>query len=781
MASSLQTIAFCNAFTRTTTNAQLSLNQVYVGGSDTANAIVLLGKDMAKQHFELVLVADHELRITPISHAPIAINSQMIHAASPLADGDWLALGGSVFQIKFVQHAVPAIAEDDSLEKTMAVTQLASSIALSVSQSVPQTRTLTIGRQDECDLVIGSPLVSREHARLYFSQTGIDIEDLSSTNGTFVNGQRLLGRAALKTGDYVAFAAYAFRFDGQQLEPINDTGRVRVEVQNLSKQIPDKNGFRYLLDDISLVIEQGEFVVIFGTSGSGKSTLLDALNGRRPATSGKVLYNDADLYQSFDELRATIGYVPQQDIVHRKITIQHALEYTAKLRLPKDTPEEERQTYIKTVLSRVELAEKADLAIDTPAPLSGGQLKRVSLAVELVANPNILFLDEVTSGLDAGTDKRMMRLFADLAADHKTVICVTHSLENIDVCHQVVLLHKGKLVYFGPPKEAAAYFGVAKLSDVYELLEASAANVWADKFRGSSYYQTYVKNRLEQHVTRTSRTKPNAQAHKSKPQKAWQFDSQQTLTLMMRYLDLIWADKKNLLILLLQAPLIAIVIGLVFEIKGTEIERATSESQIFFILVLSAIWFGTLNSARELVKELPVYLRERSVNLGIAPYLISKIIPLAVLCLLQCAMLTGIVMQMVDLPHNYLDRVLVLFVSGMAATSMGLAVSAFVDSNDKAVAMAPILLIPQVILSNAVVKLGNAGLLTAKCTMISFWGLDALKTTLSKTSLAAKMPMTNDLVIPITGSYAQNLWILLALGLSFLIIAVLGLKLKDRK
>lgn len=756
-----QTIEFRNAFTRTFTTASLKEGQSYVAGSSDSNGIVLQGQDVLKQHIKIELLPEGGLRIFPLDGAQVSINSHAISDSGVLQDGDWLLLGTSLFQIKFPDHSAAA--------------------QPSPASTGSKTRVLTIGRHAECDLEIASPLVSREHAKLYFNHAGAEIEDLNSTNGTFVNGKQLTGRAQLKQGDSVAIASYGFVFTGEQLEPINSSGRVRVEVQGLSKQVTDRTSkqARYLLDDISLVIEPGEFVVIFGTSGSGKSTLLDALNGRRPATGGKVLYNDMDLYSSFDAFRATIGYVPQQDIVHRKITIQHALEYTARLRLPPDTSNEEIQDYISAVLNKVELAEKAALPIDTPAPLSGGQLKRVSLAVELVANPNILFLDEVTSGLDAGTDKRMMRLFADLAADQKTVICVTHSLENIDVCHQVILLHKGKLVYFGPPSEAATYFGVPKLSDVYELLEASDANFWAEKFQQSPYYQTYILNRLSNQAANGSATAQIAVSNSAKNHKLG-FDWRQTGTLMYRYLDLIFSDKKNLAILLLQAPLIAVVIGLVFETKGAAAVRAAAESQIFFILVLSSIWFGTLNSARELVKELPVYLRERSVNLGLMPYLTSKLVPLAALCLIQCALLMGIVSQMVALPGSYIERVLVLFMTGMAATCMGLAVSAFVDTNDKAVAVAPILLIPQVVLSNAVVRLGDAGLLVAKCSMISFWGLDAMKTTLSLESRTAT-DMMNQLIVPISGAYGKDLAMVAVLGSVFLVIAVLGLKLKDKK
>jgi hypothetical protein len=176
-----------------------------------------------------------------------------------------------------------------------------------------------------------------------------------------------------------------------------------------------------------------------------------------------------------------------------------------------------------------------------------------------------------------------------------------------------------------------------------------------------------------------------------------------------------------------------------------------------------------------LVKELPVYLRERSVNLGLGPYLASKLVLLSVLCFIQCACLLGIVAGMVDIPGSFALRLLALFCAGLAASCMGLAVSAFVDTNDKAVAMVPILLIPQVVLSNAVVRLGEAGLWVAKCSMVSFWSLDAMKTTLSAESRSFRD------IVTVSGTFGQDLGMVAALGLVFLSLAVLGLKLKDRK
>jgi ABC-type multidrug transport system ATPase subunit len=754
-----QHVEFRCSFTRERVLAEVLSGYEYVLGSAEGAGIVLQGKGVREGHALLRLDAG-VMSVEPLGGVPVAINGHLISATTPIADGDWLSLDSALFQVFLPDQSAAAHGAGRRVS--------------------PKPGILTIGRLPESDLEIASPLVSREHARLHCHADRVELEDLHSTNGTFINGQRLQGRVRLEPGDRVAIASFAFVFNGEALEPVDSTGRVRMEVRDLRKEVIDRatGEPRRLLDGINLVIEPGEFVAIFGTSGSGKSTLLDALNGRRPATSGQVLYNGEDLYRSFDAFRSGIGYVPQQDIVHRKISVRHALEYTARLRLPPDTSDDEVASHIERVLDKVGLADKATQAIDTPAPLSGGQLKRVSLAVELVADPNILFLDEVTSGLDAGTDKRMMRLFADLAADQKTVVCVTHTLENIDVCHLVVLLHKGKLVYFGPPVEAAGYFGVARLSDVYELLESSPPNVWSDRYLGSVYCREYILNRL---TFQDNGDGPPTQLDdpEARPSRHW-FDGRQAGTLMRRYLDLIVSDRRNLLILLLQAPLIGAMIGLVFDTEGAPAVRAAAESQIAFILVLSAIWFGTLNSVRELVKELPIYLRERSVNLGLFPYLASKLLPLAALCLLQCTLLLGIVSALVSLPGSFVEQVACLFMAGLAATAMGLAVSAFVDTNDKAVAIAPILLIPQVVLSNAVVRLGDVGLLVAKFTMISFWSLDAMKTTLSAESRAAR-DLGGQLIVPVTGACGADLARVAAMGLVFLALTVLGLKWKDQR
>jgi ABC-type multidrug transport system ATPase subunit len=735
-------------------------------GSDDAQQLRLSVKGVAPSHARFLSISG-AVYVEPINAAPVRLNGHPISERVKVEDGDWLVFGAASFQI-----LLPGAAESGS--------EGSAGGALSL-QSDAQPAPVVVGRDGQCDLAIDSPLISREHARLLFTPEGLRLQDLRSTNGTYVNGKRIVGDALLHPGDRVSFATFVYVFTGVALEPAESGGRVRIEARGLTKTVVDRTTKqpRNLLDAIDLAIEPGELVVIFGTSGSGKSTLMDSLNGRRPATSGRVLYNGVDLYRGFAAFRSGIGYVPQQDIVHRKISIRRALEYTARLRLPGDTSAAEIAGYIERVLQRVGLLEKRDLAVDTPEPLSGGQLKRVNLAVELVANPNILFLDEATSGLDAGTDKKMMRLFADLAADGKTVVCVTHSLENVGVCHLVALLHQGFLVYFGPPGEAAAYFGVERLSEVYERLEGQDARAWGERFRQSELYRRHVQARMSDAAAEAPRAlaadRPQAGAGRPgwlNPRQAW--------TLTRRYVDLLFSDRLNLAMLLLQAPLIALVVGLIFDTSGSPLDRAQAESQIAFVLVLSAIWFGCINSAREIVKELPVYLRERSVVLRIPPYLVSKLLPLAVLCAIQCASFLAIVMVMIDFPGSFLDRFLVLFAAGFAATGMGLAVSAFVTSNDKAIATLPLLLIPQFILSNAVVQLDGPAEAVAKVSVISYWALDAMRSTLGEAVLGLR-GADGSPIISVSADLQTDLLATAALALGFVILTALGLKLRDRK
>lgn len=722
-----------------------------------------------------VITRQQQLFVAPGSGASLLVNGKPVTDPTPVQHGDWVTIGSIVYQLKLAPADRAAAAPSQSCVPLAAPAEQST---LSVATTGAH---VLIGRHPDCTLRIDSPLVSREHTRLSVRDGRWLIEDLGSINGTFVNGRRIRLPVTLNVGDRVGIATFLYRFTGDGLRADGEEGRVRIEALGLSKAVRERSTgqSRQLLEDISLVIEPGEFMVIFGGSGSGKSTLLDALSGRRPATGGRVLYNGVDFYTAFDMYRSSIGYVPQQDIVHRGIKLRRALEYTARLRLPDDTAEHEIAAYLDEVLHSVRLQAQAEFLIDTPAPLSGGQLKRVSLAAELIAKPGVLFLDEVTSGLDAGTDRQMMQTFAELADGGKTLICVTHTLENIAACQLVTLLHRGRLAYFGPPAQVQDYFKVKRLSDIYEALETQAPEHWAEQYLASPLRTRYVLDRLSPAAQAPATTAPAASITRGSTARGGSF-RRQTKILTQRYLDLMLGDKRNLAIMLLQAPLIGAVVGTVFNAGGTLAAQATTQSQVAFMLVLSAIWFGCLNSAREIVKELPVYLRERAVNLALAPYIFSKLLPLAGMCLIQCVLLLGVASSMISLPGDFMPRLWLLTLSALAASAMGLAISAFVNTNDKAIAMVPIVLISQVVLSNALTPLTGVSLWIAKLSMISFWGYDAFKSTLSAEILDLRDPGGAPLVA-VLEPYGTSLGVILLMTLAFLALVGFGLKLKDRK
>jgi hypothetical protein len=249
-------------------------------------------------------------------------------------------------------------------------------------------------------------------------------------------------------------------------------------------------------------------------------------------------------------------------------------------------------------------------------------------------------------------------------------------------------------------------------------------------------------------------------------------NTHQASILCVRLFDLLFSDRRNLLLLLLQAPIIGVVIGLVFTTGISLPERGYAEAQIMFILGISAVWMGCLNSAREVVKELPIYLRERAVNLQLGPYLVSKLVPLAGLSLLQCVALLVVVAHLLSVPGDLVLRGLALFVTAMAATTMGLTVSTLVNSSDKAIGVIPILLIPQVILSNAVVKLGATSRLVARLTIIAYWSFDCLKDTLA--------PEVRPWA-PVDIGYWRDLGVLVLFTLAFAATALIALRWKDRQ
>ncbi|HVU65955.1 MAG TPA: FHA domain-containing protein, partial [Ktedonobacteraceae bacterium] len=426
---------------------------------------------------------------------------------------------------------------------------------------------ITLGRLPDNTVVLNHAQVSGHHARLERVGNNYRIIDLGSTNHVYVNARRVSNHM-LKPGDEIHIGPFRLIFTGTELTQHDESGGIRIDALQLRKV---GNNQTVLINDISVVIPPRKFVALVGGSGAGKSTLMDALNGLRPAQQGTVLYNGKDYYHHLAAFSTQLGYVPQDDIIHRDLTVERALYYAAKLRLPNDFTKEQIKARIEEVLEDVELKGRRHLLV---SKLSGGQRKRVSIALELLANPSVFFLDEPTSGLDPGLDRKMMTLLRNLADKGHTIVLVTHATNNINSCDYICFLAAGgHLAFFGPPNEAKNYFGRTDFAEIYSALEPTEANpripVEAEaRFRASPEYQKYVVAPLNQGPAGAGRAEAQARAAREVVQPKRGNPWKQFFILSQRYIELLKNDKGNLLILLLQAPIIAAILY-VLTVAGT--------------------------------------------------------------------------------------------------------------------------------------------------------------------------------------------------------------------
>jgi ABC-type multidrug transport system ATPase subunit/CRP-like cAMP-binding protein len=578
----------------------------------------------------------------------------------------------------------------------------------------PERASVAIGRSDDNDLVIADPRLASHHARIQRADGHWKIEDLGTQAGTYVNRRRVR-EAVLTDGDEIWVGTNRVFLDGLTLKRFVLGGGVRIEARNVTRTVGDG---RVILADLSLCVYPGEFVVLVGGSGTGKTSLLHALNGFVPATSGSVTFNGVDIYANMDVFRTGLGYVPQDDIIHPELTVERTLQYAARLRLPDDTTTDEVDKRVAEVLEEVGLSERRKVAVKR---LSGGQRKRVSLAVELLSRPRVFFLDEPTSGLDASLDARLMGQFRTLSEHGVTVLLTTHNVANLRMADKICWLGRGgRLVFFGSPPEALKHFGVREFSEVYRLLESDEeVEQWEARFKESAAYQVNIVERLEMPAhppatldgaaeaavsgepaaaARTRRKRPSA--------------FRQWYWLTKRYAEVVMRDRRNLALLLIQAPAIGIAMALIFRrgiFQENSLLGGDAQQALFCIemLLASAIWLGAMNAAREIAKEAPIFARERLVNLQVVPYVLSKVGVLAVLCLIQAAILLGVVALKVDFGmlgwDVYPQLLALLFATSMASTALGLLASSVLGNSDRAMAIVPVLLIPQLIFSGALV------------------------------------------------------------------------------
>ncbi|MFJ9846221.1 FHA domain-containing protein [Kitasatospora sp. NPDC101155] len=605
-------------------------------------------------------------------------------------------------------------------------------------------RTVRIGRALDNDIVVSDLQVSRHHAELRQLPDGrYEIVDLGSHNGIFLNGQPVQ-RQLMGPQDRLTVGHSSFVLVGDQLQEFVDTGAVSFSARHLTVEVEHKGAKKILLNDVSFGVPEKSLVAVIGPSGSGKSTLLRALTGYRPADRGEVLYDGRNLYKQFAELRSRIGLVPQSEILHRELTVRKGLKYAARLRFPGDTEAKERDARIDEVLYELRLDKRADNKITA---LSGGQQKRVSVALELLTKPSLIFLDEPTSGLDPGMDREVMQMLRGLADDGRTILVVTHSVAELALCDRLLVMAPGgSVAYFGPPDEALHFFGYETWADVFQAFENYPDHDWAGRYRGSVHYQQYSAATVEAGEVQHVQVAQEA-LRPPKPQ-SW---GSQLWTLMRRYMSVLASDRGFLALSVLLPAVIGVVSVLMPNEPGlapnpkSQLGLNSGAGPIIMIMAIGACFSGAANSVRELIKERAIYERERATGLSRSAYMMSKIIVLGIFSVIQGAIISAVGFLPRKLPAHggllvqntpLIEMTIGMILLSFAAMMFGLMISALVKTAEKTMPLLVMFAIVQVVFTGCLFQIfGKPGLEQVGWLMPARWGTGMVATTLDLSHL----------------------------------------------
>lgn len=641
---------------------------------------------------------------------------------------------------------------------------------------LPSQNVYRIGRTLDSDLpLMQDPTVSERHARIRVQAGKLTLEDLGSASGTFVHGEPVR-IAPLEAADVVRIGTTEFTFQltpqGLRVQAQERRNQVRLEARNLMRTHKSQQ----LLRNINLVIQPGEYVGVLGPSGAGKSTLLNALCAFQPANGGQVLLNGTSLYESYDMYRNAIGYVPQDDIIHRELTVERSLTYTAQLRLPSDTSPAQIEQQVTSVIDTLGLSHVRKTPV---LNLSGGQRKRVSIGCELLTRPSLIFLDEPTSGLDPSTEEKLMRYFRRMSEQGQSVVITTHILYNLDLLDMVVLLARGRLVYFGPTATVCEYFStpetpITRPIEIFDLLEPDSpdpslreqrAEFYEKKYLASPEFKEYITQRSAHpsHFERQASSgvatvpamAPPARKARRNPLRGL-FSSltnvRQMLVLARRNLDQKISIPARLAVPLLTPIILALLTATMSIGDQSEKNQARLDFErdnpaflamldqpgmpmnrqqfiemryegfgglgiplnLPLTMVMTVVFLGTLSAALEISGERPIYLRERAVKLGIPAYVASKLPGLFVLSAIQAFLYVAVTMALLHPPDvDILSLALVSIAVAWVSCIIGLFISSLDPTpGQNSVILAVIAMLPQMIFSGAMAPAFYGGMST---------------------------------------------------------------------
>ncbi|MEA3452193.1 MAG: FHA domain-containing protein [Bacteroidota bacterium] len=675
-------------------NKKLSINVTITIGRGKENDFQIPGTLVSRFHAEIKALPKNRYLITDKNSTNgTYINGRLLTNSKEVSEADVIKIG----KLKFTPQELSTNTLDDKIDSRENIKSL--------SDYLRDKTQIIIGRDKKSDAQIIDNLISRRHASVTKENNKYFVKDLGSTNGTYVNGEKINKKTELNSNSELRIGLTVFMLQetGKELSDVT-----AIEAVDVSKTYP--NGY-VGMNSMSVNIPSKAFIALMGPSGCGKTTLMNALNGANPATTGKVLIHGLDLKKNYGLLKRKIGYVPQDDIVHKELSVNRSLHYAAKLRMNTDTTENEIRERINEVCENLGIND-TKIRSSKVKDLSGGQRKRVSIAVELLNKPSILFLDEPTSPLDPETIDGFLNAIKNLTVtENTTVVMVTHKPEDLNYVDRVIFLGtKGYQAFYGEESSIYKYFGLPDkdIIGVYSLLsKPGLSKEWGAK------WQTSTKSKSSDKKSSSKELKQDKKESLLK-QFYWQ---------TVRYANIKLNDKVNMALLMLQP--IAIPLALIYLFSKLELG-------VLFMMSVSAIWFGVSNAAKEIVNELPIYERERMFNLNIFSYIFSKIMVLSVIALFQVIVFVFIIYLAYQgdpkgiEPVNILQMIVFMFYLTVSSTLMGLVLSAIFKTAEQAMTLLPLILIPQIIFAGVIADIDRPDKEVISYAMLGRWGTEGL-------------------------------------------------------
>jgi ABC transport system ATP-binding/permease protein len=637
------------------------------------------------------------------------------------------------------------------------------------------TGSATVGRAKTNTVVVDDALASRVHAVLALSPAGLEIRDNNSSNGTFVNGTLITRAVMLRDGDVVTIGNTDLLATGYTLVPQPAASRTSgLTAHGLTLTIDG----RQLLEDVSFTAKPGTLTAVIGPSGAGKSTLIKLIGGTMPRSAGMVAFDGHDVHAEYASMRSRIGVVPQDDVVHRQLTVEQALSYAAELRLPPDTSIEDRRQVVERVLDELELTPHKKTRVDK---LSGGQRKRASVAMELLTGPSLLILDEPTSGLDPALDRQVMTMLRRLADAGRVVIVVTHSLTYVSMCDQLLLLAPGgKTAFADPPSQIAAAMGTTDWADIF-------ARVSTDPDGAHRAF-------LARHPAAPRRPSPTAGAAPlGRPPQSSRW--RQVGTLARRQARLITADRGYFAFLAL-LPFVLGVLSLA--VPGNTGLGSASPAQpeepidILILLNIGAVFMGTALTVRDLVGERMIFQRERAVGLSASSYLMAKVLVFSAAALLDTALMVIILTIGKGAPahggvllgHGVVSGVvelwLTLGLTAIASAMVGLALSSLARSTEQVLPMLVVTIMVSMVLAGGLIPVTGRLVLDQISWLVpARWGFAAAASTVDLNNVEGALPVDR-LWRHVPGAWLLDMGMLVLLAAVFIGVVRFRLRLRAR-